>query len=103
MYWYLYTGIEENIEMRILDCEMRILPNPVSNTGVVSFSLPTAASVSLKLYNTLGQLVETVYDGVKSAGVHEFTLGTQNLPQGTYFLVLETPTDRQERSIVLVR
>jgi hypothetical protein len=103
MYWYLYTGIEENIEMRILDCEMRILPNPVSNTGVVSFSLPTATRVSLKLYNTLGQLVETVYDGFKTAGVHESTLSTQNLPQGTYFVVLDTGDFNTCRSIVIQR
>jgi len=103
MYWYLYTGIEENSEKRISNCEMRILPNPVSNCAMVSFSLPAAASVSLNLYNTLGQLVETVYDGVKTAGVYEFTLSTQSLPQGTYFIVLETPMVRQKRSFVLVR
>ena len=103
MYWYLYTGIEENIEMRISNFEMRILPNPMSNSGVVSFSLPAASAVSLKLYNTLGQLVETVYDGFKTAGVHEFTLNAQNLPQGTYFLVLKTGDFRTSRSIVILR
>ena len=103
MYWYLYTGVEENSELRISNCEMRILPNPVSNRGLVSFSLPAATHISLKLYNTLGQLVETVYDGCKPAGVHESTLDTSGLPQGTYFLVLETPTIRQKRSFVIVQ
>jgi hypothetical protein len=103
MYWYLHTGITENCELRISNCEMRILPNPISSSGLISFSLPAAANVSLKLYNTLGQLVETVYDGFKTAGVHEFSLDVGQLSQGTYFLMLETPTLRQKQSFVLVR
>ena len=102
MYWYLYTGIEENIEMRISNYEMRILPNPMSNSGVVSFSLPAAASVSLKLYNTLGQLVETVYDGFKTAGTHQFILNTQHLPQGMYFLFLEAGHERLAQVVTII-
>jgi len=96
MFWYLYTGIEEN-------CEMQILPNPISNYAVISFSLLAGASVSLKLYNTLGQLVETVYDGFRAAGVNDFALHTGGLPQGTYFLILEAGTTRQVRSLAVVR
>ena len=100
--WW-WPGINEGTVSRVKDCGMRIVPNPVLHTGVIFFSLPAATSVSIKLYNTLGQLVKTVYDGFKAAGVHEFTLRTHNLAQGMYFLVLETPRSRQERSIVLVR
>ncbi len=103
MYWYLYTGVQENFEKRNAKSEMRILPNPISNGGVISFSLPTAAYVSLKLYNAVGQLVETVYDGVKPAGVYEHRLDTRSLPQGTYFVVLETPAGIERRSFVAVR
>ncbi len=103
MFWYLYTGVEENKELRIAKCEMRILPNPVSNTGLITFSLPTATHISLKLYNTLGQLVETVFDGLKPAGVHEANLNTQGLPQGMYFVLLQSEGTRVVRSIAVVR
>ena len=103
MYWYLYTGIKENCGMRIADCGMRILPNPVSNTGMISFSLPAATTVSLKLYNTLGQLVQTVFQGFKTAGVHELALSTQSLPQGTYFLMLEAGDFKVSRSIIFLK
>lgn len=102
MSWW-WPGINEAVMSQISKCELRISPNPISHTGRISFSLATLSRVSLKLYNTLGQLVETVYDGFKPAGVHEFVVNTHGLPQGTYFLVLETPTIRQERSFVLVR
>jgi hypothetical protein len=102
MYWYLYTGIEENSEFRISDREMKILPNPISRSGMISFSLPTAASVSLRLYNTLGQLVETLYDGIKPEGVHEVYLNAQALPQGMYFVVLQTEGNVVSRSVVIL-
>ena len=103
MYWYLYTGAQENFEKRISNFEMRILPNPMWNTGVISFSLPAASTVSLKLYNALGQLVETVYDGRRPAGVYEHRLDTRSLAQGTYFVVLETGSVTERRSVVVLR
>jgi hypothetical protein len=103
MYWYLHTGITENCEMRISNCEMRILPNPISSSGLISFSLPVATDISLKLYNTLGQLVETVYDGFKPAGIYDLTIDTGKLPQGLYFVLLETKDFNTSRSIVIQR
>ena len=55
------------------------------------------------IYELIIYLVKTVYDGFKPAGVHNVTLSTQDLPHGMYFIVLETPTVRQKRSVVLVR
>lgn len=103
MYWYLYTGIEENLESRISNFELRISPNPVVSSSRISFTMPYGDNVSLKLYNSLGQLVETVFDGVMPAGVHERRLNGRSLPQGAYFLVVETPAAAQRRSFVVVR
>jgi hypothetical protein len=102
MGWW-WPGINEGAVSRISDCGMTVSPNPLARDGIVSFSLPNPAYVSLNLYNTLGQWVETIYDGFKPAGVHESMFDVQNLPQGTYFLVMETPTTRQRRSVVFVR
>ena len=102
MYWYLHTGIEENCEMRISDCEMIITPNPISRNGEVSFSLPKADHVSLKLYNIAGQLVNIVLDEYKSAGKHSLVLDCRGFPQGSYFLVLETSSFKKSQSFVIL-
>jgi len=102
MFWRLYTGIEENFEFRISNCGLRIIPNPVAERGIVSYSLATSAEVSLKLYNVAGQLVKTLFTGVKPAGVQEFRLNTQGLPQGTYFVVLRTGGAKTARSFVIL-
>ncbi len=103
MYWYLYTGIEENCEFRISNFELNVKPNPVAREGVIRFSMAQSGHVTLKLYNAVGQLVETVYDGFKPAGVYEHRLDTRSLPQGTYFVVLETPAGIERHSFVAIR
>jgi hypothetical protein len=103
LYWFTYTGLQENCEFRISNCGLKISPNPVCGRGAISFSLPAAAHVSMKLYNIAGRLVETLYDGFKPAGVHEFYFHAGQLPQGTYFLVLETPSLKKSESFVVVR
>ena len=103
MNWHLYTGVEENSEFRIANCEMNILPNPVSRSGTVSFSLPTADRVSLRMYNIVGQLVDDLIDKRLAAGRHVLNISTANLAQGNYFLVLETEYSSETKRITVVR
>jgi hypothetical protein len=103
MYWFTYTGVKENCEFRISNCEMNILPNPMSDKGTVSFLLPKADHISLKLYNIAGRLVDDLIDSRVNAGRHTVNVNVTDLPQGTYFLVFETPSVRKSRSVTIVR
>ena len=62
-----------------------------------------AGDVSLKLYNLAGQLVCTIATGRMEIGHHVVHLDVASLPQGTYFLVLETGDMRVTRSVVILR
>jgi hypothetical protein len=103
LYWFTYTGKEENFEFLISDCELNISPNPASNRISVAYSLKTRTDVSLKLYNIAGQLVRDIEGQELTAGAYATDIDLRALPLGTYFVVLETPTDRQSRSFVVVR
>ncbi len=102
-FWFLSPGIKENTCIEKFNSELTILPNPVSRCAKISFSLSTSGMVSLKLYNTIGQLVKEIENGCKSAGKHNIDLNTKGLSQGTYFLVLETPDNKTARSLVILR
>jgi hypothetical protein len=102
-YWFLYIGVQENSEFQIADCELKVLPNPISRAGMVSFSLAAAQDVSLKLYDIAGRNMETIAKGRFTAGMHTIPLRTAGLPQGIYFLVLESPCLRKSVTVVTVR
>jgi hypothetical protein len=103
MYWYLYTGIEENCEFRIANCGLRTIPNPVISSANIMFSLSTPDHISLNLYNSVGQHVMKIMEGYRTACDHDILIDTHKLPQGTYFLSLETSKKREYRTIVILR
>ncbi|TET63826.1 MAG: T9SS type A sorting domain-containing protein [Candidatus Stahlbacteria bacterium] len=102
MYWFLYTGIKENTCIERPNTELTILPNPVSRCAKISFSLSTSDMVSLKLYNTAGQLVKKIMREHMSAGKYNINLNTKGLSRGTYFLLLETPDSKTSKSLVIL-
>lgn len=59
-------------------------PNPFNPSTNISFSIPEASDVSLKIYNLLGQEVASLVDGKVAAGNHSFTFNAGNLSSGLY-------------------
>jgi hypothetical protein len=60
--------------------------NNLSNVGI-KFNLTHPSPVSLKVYDATGAVVETLFDGMATAGNHHFVL---NCRPGVYFARLET-------------
>lgn len=66
-------------------------PNPVQNQGTVEFAIKNKGSVTVELYNTLGQRVKTLYqDTVPAEETQQISLDTGGLSSGLYFLRLRT-------------
>lgn len=70
---------------------IKISPNPVIESAVIDFIVPTYGEVNIILLNSLGQRVGILYTGYHFKGKHQVTLtGTfKNLSKGNYFLKLE--------------
>ncbi|GAH14981.1 unnamed protein product, partial [marine sediment metagenome] len=103
IYWNYYINVEEMSSSEPLKPSITVNPNPIIRYGCVSFSLLQSGSVSIKLYNTVGQLVKEIFNGHKPAGNYTIDLSTNGLSQGTYFLVLETSKGKTSRSLVVLR
>ena len=99
--WQLSVG--ENSSPDIIKTSVALSPNPCAGNTKISFSLVKSGVVSLKLYNTVGQLVHKLVQSNMSAGAYTFDVDAGGLAQGTYFLILETPYGTVSRSLVVLR
>ncbi len=84
-------------------------PNPFSkssggsSTTTISYSLPNAASVSLTIYNTLGQKVAVLERGFKQSGIHKVYFDASKLSSGVYIYTLRAGQFTASKKMVLIR
>jgi hypothetical protein len=64
-------------------------PNPFNPTTKINFSLPQKSQVKLTVYNTLGEKIATLIDGVKNQGTYETNFDGSRLASGIYVYRLE--------------
>ena len=60
-------------------------PNPFNPLTVIRYQLPVQSTVTLKIYNVLGQEVATLLEGVHGAGFLSVRWDGGNVPSGIYF------------------
>ena len=83
------TSIEENNSSLPLDYALfNNYPNPFNPNTVISYQLPVGGNVSLKVYDVLGDEIETLVNEEKPAGTYEVEFNATSLPSGVYFYQL---------------
>ncbi len=82
---------------------MQNYPNPFNPATIISFSLPKETNVKLTVYNMLGQIVSSIFDGRLNAGTHSVEFNGSSLPSGIYFYKLETDNFSQTKKMSLLK
>jgi hypothetical protein len=79
-------------------------PNPFRTYTNLRFGLPERHLVSLTLYNTLGQKIETVFeDKAFDRGINFVEVDLSRFSSGTYIYVLKIGNTFKAGKIVLLR
>ncbi len=78
-------------------------PNPFNPSTTISFGLPSASHVSVKVFNMLGQEVATLFEGRKDAGVHNLHLDATDLSAGVYLYRIQAEDVVSVKRMVLAK
>ena len=83
------TGIESEDDESTIPTEFQLYqnyPNPFNPTTTISFGLPEAADVTIKIYDINGRLVSKLVNKKYQAGAHKLTFSGTHLASGVYFV-----------------
>jgi hypothetical protein len=78
-------------------------PNPFNPTTTVSYTLPEASRVSLKVFDLQGRMVATLVEGQRDAGQHQVTFDGSGLASGLYLYTLAAGQYQATGKMVLLK
>jgi len=101
-------GSTENNVPSIDAIQAKNYPNPFNPTTTISFNLPTAGDVTLEVYNTKGQIIDTLVNEHKTAGEHNVVWnGTDSrgsgLTSGVYFYKIKSGKFTSTKKMILLK
>lgn len=76
------------------DINANVFPNPTSGNFQLTLQSSQREFFSVKMYNNLGQFVQTLYEG-NTLNFSE-VYASDNLPNGMYLINIQTPTKKRE-------
>jgi hypothetical protein len=78
-------------------------PNPFNPVTTISFALPEPQDVKVTVYNPKGQVVRTLVDGHREAGLHQIRLEADGLASGVYFYRIDAGPHSDTKKMLLMK
>ncbi|MGE5679703.1 MAG: S8 family serine peptidase [Bacillota bacterium] len=78
-------------------------PNPFNPATTISYSLPEAAHVQLKIYDVLGREISTLVDQVQKAGNHKVKFNGSSLSSGVYIYAIHAGDFRDAKKLMVLK
>jgi hypothetical protein len=78
-------------------------PNPFNPTTTIRFAIPRADLISVKVFDMLGEEIETLADGRFAPGEYNVTWNPRGLPSGVYFYSLRSSHGTETRKMLLTK
>lgn len=78
-------------------------PNPFNPSTKIKYSVPQLSNVILKVFDVLGNEIETLVSEEKPAGVYESIWNAPHLPSGIYFCKMQAGQFSETRKLILMK
>ena len=99
----IVTGVEELAEQPLIFNLKQNYPNPFNPTTNIQYSIASRQLVELKIYNVLGQEIQTLVNEEKPSGNYQIEFDAANLPSGVYFYRIQAGSFNQVRKMLLIK
>lgn len=78
-------------------------PNPFNPTTTITYTLPDAGKVSVKIIDILGREVATLFDGYNTSGKHSVIWNARDVASGIYFYSINFNNQKLFKKILLMK
>ncbi len=78
-------------------------PNPFNPSTRIEFFIAEAGTVTLKLFNLLGEEIYTLADQFLERGFHSRTLDAADLSAGVYLYTLSAGNIRESKKLLVIK
>ena len=78
-------------------------PNPFNPVTRIQYSIPENSFATLIVYDYLGREVQTLFQGISTAGTYEVTFNGSNLSSGVYYYKLTTDKYTDTKKMILTK
>lgn len=100
----LISGINDNNNTATANnLDVSIYPNPTTAEAHVGFNLNNSAFVKIELFNSLGQKVEDVNNGLLNSGYRDIKINTDNLTSGVYYCTVTLDNQTITKSLNVIK
>lgn len=86
-----------------LSASLRVSPNPISTSSTITYNMDNPSLVRIELLNTLGQVVEIVFDGYRESGSHAVPVNLSTMTSGIYSVRMISDARVQTTPVCVVR
>jgi len=97
------TDVKESIIKPLNYSLEQNYPNPFNPSTTIRFSIPSSAFVTLKIYDLLGQEIETLVEGLKQPGNYSIEFNAKKLASGIYFYKIHAGNFTDTKKFILLK
>lgn len=90
----IYKPLVSTVELSLLSSKNFInlyqnYPNPFNSTTKIKFELSEESFVQISIFNSLGEIIRTIFEGQIKKGIKELSFDSEDLSSGIYFCKIE--------------
>jgi hypothetical protein len=99
----IVTGVEEETTLPTEFSLEQNYPNPFNPSTKIKYSVPQLSKVVIKVFDILGNEIETLVNEEKPVGTYEVKFKATNLPSGIYFYQLRTGSFVETKKMLMIK